>query len=41
MVKEIRVNFKVVDKEKDVLKKTALTADSGLHNEKNMEMLFE
>jgi transposase len=40
MVEGVRENFQAIDKEEDIFKNTQLTADSGFHTEKNMEMLF-
>jgi transposase len=40
MIEGARENFKTIG-EPDVFEKTALTADSGFHSEKNMEMLAE
>ena len=40
MVEGVRENFHAIDKEGDIFKTTQLTADSGFHTEKNMEMLF-
>ena len=40
MVEGVRENFQAIDKEEDIFKATQLTADSGFHTEKNMEMLF-
>lgn len=39
LVKSTRDNFQNIDKEEDVFENTKLTADSGFHNENNMEML--
>jgi len=41
MVEGTRENFKEVKKEEDVFKKTQLTADSGFHSEKNVQMVIE
>ena len=41
MVEKTRENFTELGKEKDVFKETKLTADSGFHSEKNMEMVTE
>jgi hypothetical protein len=41
MVEGTRENFKEIGAEKDIFKKTQLTADAGFHTEKNMQMLFE
>ena len=41
MVKKTRENFHEIGKEEDVFKDTKLTADSGFHSEKNMEMVTE
>ena len=41
MVEGTRENFKEIGKEDDVFKETKLTADSGFHSEKNMEMVTE
>ncbi|MEI8174020.1 MAG: transposase [Deltaproteobacteria bacterium] len=40
MVEAVRENFQAIDKEENIFKNTQLTADSGFHTEKNMEMLF-
>jgi hypothetical protein len=40
MVEGMRENFKAIGKEEDVFGESKLTADSGFHTEKNMEMLF-
>jgi transposase len=39
-IKAIRDNFDSIGYDGDVLKDTQLTADSGYHSEKNMEMVF-
>jgi hypothetical protein len=39
MVEGARENFQAIGKEKDVFEKAKLSADSGFHTEKNMEML--
>lgn len=41
MVEGVRENFKVIGKQSNILEKVAVTADSGFHSEKNMEMLAE
>ena len=41
MVEGTRENFQTIGKEEDIFKKTKLTADSGFHSEKNMEMVIE
>lgn len=41
MVKVTRENFKSIETEEDVFNTTKLTADSGFHTNKNMEMLAE
>jgi transposase len=40
MVEGVRKNFQAIDKEEDIFSEAKLTADSGFHTEKNMEMLF-
>lgn len=40
MVEGVRKNFQAIDKEENIFINTQLTADSGFHTEKNMEMLF-
>jgi transposase len=40
MVKGVQENFQAIGKEENVFAETKLTADSGFHTEKNMEMLF-
>jgi hypothetical protein len=40
MVEGVRQNFQAIGKEKDIFAHTKLTADSGFHTEKNMEMVF-
>jgi hypothetical protein len=40
MVEGVRDNFQAIDKEEDIFAEVKLTADSGFHTEKNMEMLF-
>jgi transposase len=40
MVEGVRENFEAIGKEEDVFGESKLTADSGFHTEKNMEMLF-
>ncbi|MEW6615523.1 MAG: transposase, partial [Thermodesulfobacteriota bacterium] len=40
MVEGVRENFNAIEKEEDIFTETKLTADSGFHTEKNMEMLF-
>ena len=40
MVEGVRDNFQVIGKEEDIFARAKLTADSGFHTEKNMEMLF-
>lgn len=40
MVEGVREHFQAIGKEEDIFSKTKLTADSGFHTEKNMEMLF-
>ncbi|MCX5847869.1 MAG: transposase [Deltaproteobacteria bacterium] len=39
MIEGVRENFQAIGKEEDVFEKVKLTADSGFHTEKNMEML--
>ena len=39
MIEGVRENFQAIGKEEDVFEKAKLTADSGFHTEKNMEML--
>jgi transposase len=39
MVEGVRKNFQEIGKEEDVFEKAKLSADSGFHTEKNMEML--
>ena len=39
MIEGVRENFQAIGKEGDVFEKAKLTADSGFHTEKNMEML--
>jgi transposase len=39
MVQQTRKNFKAIGEEEDVFSQAKLTADSGFHTEKNMEML--
>jgi transposase len=39
MVEGVRENFQTIGKEEDIFEKTKLSADSGFHTEKNMEML--
>ena len=39
MVEGVRGNFQAIGKEEDVFEKAKLSADSGFHTEKNMEML--
>ena len=39
MVEGVRQNFQAIGKEEDVFTKAKLSADSGFHTEKNMEML--
>lgn len=41
MVDQTRKNFEQIGKEEDIFEKVKLTADSGFHTEKNMEMLSE
>jgi transposase len=41
MIDGTKENFKEIGAEPDVFEKTTLTADSGFHSEKNMEMLAE
>ena len=41
MIEGTRENFETIGKEEDVFKKTQLTADSGFHSGKNMEMVTE
>ena len=41
MVEGTRGNFQEIGAEKDIFKKTRLTADAGFHTEQNMKMLFE
>ena len=40
MVEGIRNNFESIGHEGDIFKEAQLTADSGYHSEKNMEMIF-
>jgi transposase len=40
MVDGARENFQAIDKDEDVFTAAKLSADSGFHTEKNMEMLF-
>jgi transposase len=40
MVEGTRENFEAIGKEEDIFEKTKLTADSGFHSEKNMEMVI-
>ena len=39
MIEGVRENFQTIGKEEDIFEKTKLSADSGFHTEKNMEML--
>jgi transposase len=39
MIEGVRENFQAIGKEEDIFKKAKLSADSGFHTEKNMEML--
>lgn len=39
MLKGARENFQSISKEENIYEETSITADSGFHNEKNMEML--
>lgn len=41
MIEGVRNNFQAIGKEENVFEQTKLTADSGFHTEKNMEMLAE
>ena len=41
MVEGTRENFSSIGHEQDVFEKTKLTADSGFHTEKNMQMIME
>ena len=41
MVEGTRENFQTIGKEEDIFKKAQLTADSGFHSEKNMEMVID
>jgi len=41
MVEATRENFNEIGKEEDIFKKTQLTADSGFHSEKNVQMVIE
>jgi len=41
MVDETRKNFQKIGREEDIFSEAKLTADSGFHTEKNMEMLSE
>lgn len=41
MIQGTRENFQEIGAEKDIFKKTQLTADAGFHTEQNMKMLFE
>ena len=41
MVEGTRENFSEIGKEEDIFKKTQLTADSGFHSEKNIQMVIE
>ena len=40
MVEGVRENFQAIGEREDIFENTKLTADSGFHTEKNMEMLF-
>jgi transposase len=40
MVEGVGENFQAIGKEENIFAETKLTADSGFHTEKNMEMLF-
>jgi transposase len=40
MVEGVRNNFRAIGREENIFESTQLTADSGFHTEKNMEMLF-
>lgn len=39
MIEGTKENFREIDSDSDIFEKTKLTADSGFHSEKNMEML--
>lgn len=39
-IESIRQNFEAIGQKGDVFENTKLTADSGYHSEKNMEMIF-
>lgn len=41
MIEGARENFQTIGYKKDVLKETKITADSGYHTDKNIEMLME
>jgi transposase len=41
MVEQTRENFKAIGREEDIFSEAKLTADSGFHTEKNMEMLAQ
>jgi hypothetical protein len=41
MIEGTRENFQAIGKNKNIFKKTQLTADAGFHTENNMKMLFE
>jgi hypothetical protein len=41
MIEGTRKNFQAIGKNKNIFKKTQLTADAGFHTENNMKMLFE
>jgi transposase len=41
MVEKTRENFTAIGNKKDIFKETKLTADSGFHSEKNVEMVTE
>ncbi len=40
MIEGARKNFQEIGQEKDVFKRTKLSADAGFHSEKNMKMVF-
>ena len=41
MIERTRENFQAIEKEKDIFKKTKVTADSGFHTEENIKMLMK
>jgi len=40
MIEGVRENFAAIGEQDDIVRKAKLTADSGLHTEKNVEQLF-